>query len=225
MYAGFCMVLCQHMAVPLNKWFPLGKKTFWLFLFRSAKFFIVFTTGITLITYHAKWGSWQNSFIEFFTVKHADWYLSPSLVLMILWLSVLGYLVVVLLRAWVIYRQYKFMMDEHALHIRRGIFFIKEMVIPYHQIQNVEIKQPYLYRPFGLAELDIRMFTSIPESTHHGKKFKNPNMIPIIDKKIAKALAYEIIHRGASHGEAFVTEESVLANQPANQSRSAKITF
>ena len=53
---------------------------------------------------------------------------------MMMWLTMLGYLIVVVLRAWVLYRQYKFMLDEHAFYVRRGIFY-KEVVIPYRQIK------------------------------------------------------------------------------------------
>ncbi len=210
------MLLYSRMTIPINRWFHLGKKTFWLFLLRSGKFFILLLAGAILLTYHAYFGKWKDTFDNFFVVEHPNWYLTGGSVMMILWLSMLGYLIVVLLRAWVIYRQYKIMLDEYAINLRRGIFFVKEMVIPYQQIQNVEIKQPYLYRPFGLAELDVVL--QVKSSEFENKKGKHKSLLPVIDKKMAKALANEIIHRGS-------TSRNFMNESAGNNSSEVKMKF
>lgn len=95
------------------------------------------------------------------------------------------------------------MLDDHSFHIRRGIFMIKEKVIPYRHIQNVDLEQPYHYRIFGVARLNITtaridVFDDEPKGKSgqkhetHGKT----NLIPIIDKKIAKELAHYLVSQG-----------------------------
>ncbi len=197
------------MSIPLKHWYRLGKKTFWLFLLRSSKLFIILF-GISIwFTYNAIWGKMSESFKQFF-ITHSNWYLTGSFVLQMIWLILLGFLIVVVLRGWVLYRQYKFMLDEHAFYVRRGIFFIKEIVIPYHHIQNVEIKQPYLYRFIGLAELDI---TTLGNGGLMSNNKKEKNLLPIIDHRIAKALAHELVHRGSSKSEVFVVDDEDELNQ------------
>ncbi len=199
------------MAIPLKQWHRLGRKTFWLFLFRSGNFFLLLLLLSVWFTYNVVFTTKKDSFNQFF-VEHPNWYVDGSFILMMLWLTMLGYLIVVLLRGWVLYRQYKFMLDEHAFYVRRGIFFIKEVVIPYRQIQNVEIKRPYLYRFIGLAELDTTTIGG--EEALHGLGKKKRNLLPIVDHRIAKALAHELVHRGGSSGGIVVTEEE---ENPLNQ--------
>ena len=80
---------------------------------------------------------------------------------------------------------------------------IKEKVIPYRHIQNVDLEQPYHYRIFGVARLNITtaridVFDDEVKGKHgqkaerHGKT----NLIPIIDKKIAKELAHYLVSQG-----------------------------
>jgi len=198
------------MSIPLNHWYRLGKRTFWLFILRSSNFFILlFIVGIWF-TYHAIWGKFTVSFKDFFE-SHPNWYLSSNFVLQLIWMILLGYLIVVVLRGWVLYRQYKFMIDDHAFYVRRGIFFIKEIVIPYHQIQNVEIKRPYLYRFVGLSQLDTTTLGG--GDLVHNSKGKKKNLLPIIDHHLAKALAHELVHRGSLKNNISVRETSDDLNQ------------
>lgn len=111
------------------------------------------------------------------------------------------------------------MLDDYAINLRRGIFFIKEMAIPYQQIQNVEIKQPYFYRPFGLVELDVVMFVTPRE--FEIKKGGHKSLLPVIDKRIAKVLAKEIINRGSSARNGG----QPLRREPAPDQGGSKIKF
>lgn len=198
------------MLIPLRNWHKLGKKTFWIFLLRHSKLFTIIFILAAWFTYAVSWGSMQESYQNFF-IKHADWYLSPRLFMSTLWMAIVGYLLVIVLYSWVIYRQYKFMLDEHAFYVRRGIFFIRETVIPYRQIQNVEINRPWLYRIIGLAELDLTTL-SVPElNVHHVSKKpeKKKNLLPVIDYRIAKILARNLVERGSNYdGNIEVEEEN-----------------
>jgi uncharacterized membrane protein YdbT with pleckstrin-like domain len=191
------------MAIPLKNWHRLGKKTFWIFFLQHSKLFFLVLIGSIFFTYSALWGKLKEPFLNFF-VTHENWYLSSTLVLSILWMAILGYLMVIFLYCWVIYRQYKFMLDEHAFYVRRGIFFIREVVIPYRQIQNVEINRPYIYRIIGLAELDLTTLSS--NKIEPGSK-NHKNLLPVIDYRIAKILARNLVERGSNSGQPFVIEE------------------
>lgn len=194
------------MSIPLKKWHRLGKKTFWIFFLRHSKVFLILLIGSIFFTKSVLWGDMRDSFNQFF-IDNADWYISGSLVLTVLWLAILGYLLVLYLYSSILYRQYKFMLDEHAFYVRRGIFFIREAVIPYRQIQNVEISRPYLYRLIGLAELDL---TTLGNSIEHEPGFnphkKHKNLLPAIDYRIAKILARNLVQRGTGAHQPFVEE-------------------
>ncbi len=207
MREGFVLCYNLFMAIPLKNWHRLGKKTFWIFFLRHSKlFFLIF--GLSCwFTYSVTRGTKVEAFNNFF-LKHPEWYLSSGLVLSTLWMAIFGYLLVIFLYCWVIYRQYKFMLDEHAFYVRRGIFFIREVVIPYRQIQNVEINRPYLYRILGLAELDITTLTnSQVHEIHENEKHKKKNLLPVIDYRIAKILARNLVQRGTNAGQPFVVED------------------
>jgi hypothetical protein len=54
------------MSIPLKTWHRLGKKTFWIFLLRHSKFFIVIFGLSIWFTYSALFGNLQESYKEFF---------------------------------------------------------------------------------------------------------------------------------------------------------------
>ncbi len=68
---------------------------------------------------------------------------------------------------------------------------VKEKVIPYRHIQNVDIEQPYHYRVFGIAKLNIT--TARAENLEQNKGL---NLIPIIDKNLARKLSDFLIKQG-----------------------------
>ncbi len=51
------------------------------------------------------------------------------------------------------HRNYTFTLEEFDLKLKRGIFDIKEVSIPYRQIQNVDITKPLVYQFFGVSRL------------------------------------------------------------------------
>ncbi len=51
------------------------------------------------------------------------------------------------------YRNYSFTMEEFDLKLKSGIFNIKEVSIPYRQIQGVNVMQSLAYRMFGVSRL------------------------------------------------------------------------
>jgi membrane protein YdbS with pleckstrin-like domain len=67
---------------------------------------------------------------------------------------------------------------------------VKEKVIPYRHIQNVDIDRPYHYRILGLSKLDI---TTARTDNFEDEK---SNLIPLIDKNLAKKLSEFLIKQG-----------------------------
>lgn len=196
------------MAIPLGKWYRLGTKTFWIFFWRGGGTFIICVALVLFLTYKMIWGSWHNGFGGFLD-SHSNWGVSLTLFLTIIWILISFYFFIMLLSAWVVYRQYKFMLDDNALHVKRGIFMIKESVIPYHHIQNVEIKQPYLFLIFGLAELDITTLGNGGGDEQGIVKHKEKdNLLPAVDKRIAKILAEELVRRGSLQDKTNITDET-----------------
>lgn len=147
-------------------------------------------------------GLWVTEFLA----THFDGIISKGLLTLWLTLGIISMLVILMIGLYEHYAQHKFMLDDHSFHVRRGIFMIKEKVIPYRHIQNVDIEQPYHYRIFGVARMNIttaRLDTfaeqEVDGDPKKAKKYlshdKN-NLIPIIDKKIAKDLTHYLVSQG-----------------------------
>ncbi len=85
-------------------------------------------------------------------------------------------------------------MDEYAIHLHRGLFFIRESTVPYGQISNVQIDRPYHYRMFGIAHIEI--ITNAGQNSSESDKKKN-FLIPTIDIKIARLLSKHLLLKGS----------------------------
>src|ERR1700722_19146476 len=118
--------------------------------------------------------------------------------------AAIGFLLITYVRASILYRAYSFHVDEHALHLRRGLIRVQEITIPFHQISNIHIEQPYHWRFLGLAQLDITIASS-RESLSRVMK-RQDFLIPYIDKSVARALSHFLV-RQASGEEDEVDEE------------------
>lgn len=168
----------------LNKKYTLGKRAFWfLFVKHNLKFFL-FLLILCVITY----------FIN--TASFKDWFSTVDTIITIgilnLWIASLILSVVILILVSTIerYIQHRFLLSEHSFHVRRGIFMVKEKVIPYRHIQNVDIDRPYHYRIMGLSKLDI---TTARTDNFEDEK---SNLIPLIDKNLARKLSEFLVLQG-----------------------------
>jgi len=180
----------------LNKKYTFGKKVFWfIFIKQGLKPFLVLSL-LGIITYFINTQVFYNWLISMNTIITTG--------ILNLWVISLiaSIIILVFVSAFEIYIQHKFLLGEHSFHIRRGIFMVKEKVIPYRHIQNVDIDRPYHYRLFGISKLDI---TTARLDNFEDEK---ANLIPIIDKKLAKKLLDFLIKQGViSHsGNVIKTE-------------------
>jgi uncharacterized membrane protein YdbT with pleckstrin-like domain len=125
-----------------------------------------------------------------FLAAHADWYITTSLLAEWAALFSFGILVIAYARVSVQYRRYTFYVDDHAFHLNRGLFRVQEITIPYKQISNVHIEQPYHWRLLGLAQLDITISSS--REAFRTRK-RRDFLIPCIDKELARSLSHFLI--------------------------------
>jgi membrane protein YdbS with pleckstrin-like domain len=181
----------------IGKNYTLGNKTFLLFYFKYGKFFTLFSFGALFLAYSITYSNLRERTTSWLLANYD--YVEVWLVAQWLLMFALSFFLVGFLRVWIMYRQYRFKLEKHAFHVKHGIFLIKEYIIPYHQIQNVEIRRPYLYAPFGLVEFDIILSTDL--NVQRNPHTKKSTLIPVTDKKRAKALLNELIHRGAGATE------------------------
>jgi len=175
--------------IELEKTYTSGRNTFLYRLFFHEWKFHIATLLLTALAWAVYYGPLKD-FVISFLERHQDWYISYELIA--LWTIMLSgaSLILSILNTSVEHHHLKFMLDEHAFHLHRGLFFIREVNIPYRQISNVHIDRPYHYRLLGLAQFDI-VTTADKDLARIGKPAKD-FLIPILDMKIAKELSKQI---------------------------------
>lgn len=70
------------------------------------------------------------------------------LLLLFLLLSVLG--------GMVYHRRFRFRLEDDAVRVRRGLIEQKELRIRFARVQNIQIGQPFYFRPFGLVRFSLQ---------------------------------------------------------------------
>lgn len=179
--------------------YRLGRRTFWThFYFKYAKYFVLFAILLIAIVIEINFGRLSSSVDNYLTT---EWYGALSKLLLSSWIIMIAFSVALVghLRTYVMYRQHKFHLTANAFHVRRGIFSIKEIVIAYHQIQNVDIRRPLHYRMLGLSKIDISLSNNMPVETHL-KGSNQTSLLPVLEKKLARGLAHELVRRGSDFG-------------------------
>ncbi len=189
-----------------------GHTFFFLFLKHGWKFTLA---GLLVLyaSYEVYYGR-LNGITADFLAGHPTWYITVPIVT--LWFVFLGFSILILavLQAFIEYEHYKFILDEHSFHLHRGLFFTKETSIPYRQISNVHIARPYHYHFLGIAKLDI--VTAADKSLSHDENKSKEYLIPVIDTKIARALAKQLI---ASSKGIDLHEDGVIVTPEASQEK------
>ena len=173
-----------------------GKRTFIYLLFRLCWWLLAIAAGFGYLSYALYVGG-LHAVMSQFLAAHPQWYIDTSMLGEWSLLISVSFLLITFLRISVGYRQYSFYVDDHAFHLRRGQLRVQEITIPYRQISNVHIEQPYHWRLVGLAQLDITISSS-REALRPRKR--RDFLIPCIDKSLAKALSRFLI-REASDGD------------------------
>src|SRR5580704_3009569 len=179
-----------------------GKRTFVYLFLRHGWWLTLIGLLLCYLSYEMYFGQLQSSSATFLA-NHPSWYLTVGMVSQWVFFAAIAFLLVAYLRASVMYRAYAFHVDEHALHLRRGLIRVQEITIPFHQISNIHIEQPYHWRILGLAELDITIASS-RESLSRVMK-RQDFLIPCIDRSRARALSHFLVQQAS--GEEVETDD------------------
>jgi uncharacterized membrane protein YdbT with pleckstrin-like domain len=192
------------MEIEFDTKYRSGKRTFVYLFLRYGWLFLIPAVVLLYVAYEMYFGQWQAGAAQFFNA-HPTWYITAGMVTEWLAFGGVALLLIAYMRASVLYRAYSFHVDQHALHLRRGLIRVQEITIPYRQISNIHIEQPYHWRFLGLAELDITIASS-RESLSKVMR-KQDFLIPCIDKSVARALSHFLVHQAS--GEDDETDDAL----------------
>jgi len=110
--------------------------------------------------------------------------LLPSVILVIVFIAI----ILACVGAIVALLQYRFFtvtLGEFDVRLRKGIFSIQEITIPYRQMQNVDIVRSLFYRIFGVSKLVIM-------SAGHDEDLTDTAVTNTVFNPISKNIAEEI---------------------------------
>lgn len=82
-------------------------------------------------------------------------------------------------------------LGDYALTLKHGIIGKTEVIIPYRQIQSVDLNQSIIFRLFGLSSLIV--LSAGDEDM--GKKAEGDQVFNVIDSSIAEYLKEELLKR------------------------------
>ncbi|MDQ3014866.1 MAG: PH domain-containing protein [bacterium] len=171
-----------------------GKKTFFYILITKGWLFLLLGAGILFLTWHVMYGNLRTS-ADSYLSNNPQWGFDAPQVAQLLLLVGLACILMVYLRARVLYRHHRFELDEFAINVHRGLYFTHETTIPYHQISNVYIVRPYHYKIFGIARLDI--ITAADRGLELDESRARKFLIPVIDITIARKLSRFLLEKAA----------------------------
>ena len=158
----------------------LGKKTFVLLVLkRSALFFLFLVASIILFVAGGKF----DGDISVIIIKVAFYAFLASLI----------FLVIAIFSAWLVYINYRFLLDENAFKVRRGVLNKDEVAIPYRQIQNVNIERSFLDQIIGLSKVII--LTAGREDKDEKIWSESEGILPSLDKNIAREIQEVLLKR------------------------------
>ena len=175
-----------------------GRRTFVYLIITYCWWLIGGAVGSGYLAFKMYFGSWHESSVKFLA-DHPGWSIDVGMLSQWSALASVALLIIAFLRVLMLYRSYSFYVDDNAFHLSRGLIRVQEITIPYKQISNVHIEQPYHWRLFGLAQLDITISSSRDAlRTRKRRDF----LIPCIDKSLAKALSHFLIRQAAGEEDA-----------------------
>jgi membrane protein YdbS with pleckstrin-like domain len=167
-------------------YYPLGKRTFWIFILRRVGFvplFFIIALAIILI---------KNFFAGSDIMAMFDSIIN--------WVSIalflIGGLMIVfgIIMALLENKTSRVMFDDSSFHIVKGALSKVETVIPYRRIQSVEIKQPVFYRILKLGHVVISTTTDL-EQPNQADDENDEEVIPTVDYQLARMIEETLTHR------------------------------
>jgi putative membrane protein len=70
-------------------------------------------------------------------------------------LAALAVLLIICASALIFHRRFRFRLESDAIRVRRGLFEKKELRIRFARVQNIQLGQPFYFRPFGLVRFSL----------------------------------------------------------------------
>lgn len=169
--------------VELGRYYQLGPKTFWFFVvkrFFPPLLFIVIAPVFLLL-------KGNDLFINFSQVF--------NILAIVLFIAGILFLIASVFIALLEYKTSRVMMDDSTFHIVRGVLSKEEVSIPYRRVQSVEIRQPILFRVFGLGRVVISTTTDFDQPNSGNKGDDNDEVIRTIDYSLARMLESKLTNR------------------------------
>ncbi len=71
-------------------------------------------------------------------------------------LLILLFVLISVLGGMVYHRRFRFRLEADAVRVRRGLFEQKELRIRYARVQNIQLGEPFYFRPFGLVRFSLQ---------------------------------------------------------------------
>lgn len=72
-----------------------------------------------------------------------------------LMLSALVFLLISLASAMIYHRRFRFRIEDDAVRVRKGLFERKELKVRFARIQNIQLGEPFYFKPFGLVRFSL----------------------------------------------------------------------
>ncbi len=70
-------------------------------------------------------------------------------------LALLAVLLIIVAGAMIHHRRFRFRLDDEAVRVQRGLFEKKELKLRFERVQNIQIGQPFYFKPFGLVRFSL----------------------------------------------------------------------
>lgn len=174
----------EHAEVLDGKYHTLGRKTMLIFVLRR-----IHTSMVILLLTMAAFALQGQPFMkQLFGGRMAPYANMVTWWMLILFLVVFGLTYFI---SWLTYINYKFLIGEDSLKIKRGILSREEIAIPYRQIQDADIERSLYYRMMGLSRLVI-----LTAGREEGRdKDESEGVLPAMDRDLAEWMQEELLKR------------------------------
>lgn len=102
--------------------------------------------------------------------------------------------------AWRWYNEFGYKITDSGMLIKSGVWYRKEVHIPFHRIQNVSIKRGIVSRALDLAEVIIH--TAGDPMVKKGKLLRNPRAegyLPAVSLEVAEDIRRRLVSKAGQH--------------------------
>lgn len=113
-------------------------------------------------------------------------------------LSVVSLLILltIVVVTWIIYIHTTFVFNQYALKIKTGFIHKREILIPYRQIQNVNINRSLLHRMLGVSNLVI-LTAGSEDQTPDTNQQESEGVFDLLDAELAGHIQSELVKRAS----------------------------